>query len=96
MFTAMAYSPACLCRLAVAFTPRPRVLNAPISTSAPLRAGHNKWSKIRHEKGAADRKRGAQNIILARAITNATRSQSISPRPLTRPDYAQVSPPTGS
>ncbi|PKS12936.1 hypothetical protein jhhlp_000277 [Lomentospora prolificans] len=44
-----------------------------LTTSACLRAGHNKWSKIRHEKGAADRKRSTQNIILAKAITDASR-----------------------
>ncbi|KAL2112413.1 hypothetical protein VUR80DRAFT_7650 [Thermomyces stellatus] len=66
----MASGPACFCRSVLSSTPR---LRAAFSTSAPLQAGHNKWSKIRHDKGAADRKRGAQNIILARAITHASR-----------------------
>ena len=69
----MASSPACLRRSLLAYS-RLHV-RAPISTSAHLQAGHNKWSKIRHDKGAADRKRGAQNNLLAKAITDASRSK---------------------
>ncbi|CAI4219515.1 unnamed protein product [Parascedosporium putredinis] len=43
------------------------------TASARLGAGHNKWSKIRHEKGAADRKRSVQNIAFAKAIADASR-----------------------
>lgn len=70
----MASSPACLRRSLLACS-RLHV-RAPISTSARLQAGHNKWSKIRHDKGTADRRRGAQNILLAKAITYASKSKS--------------------
>lgn len=79
----MASSPACLRRSLLACSR----LRAPISTSARLQAGHNKWSKIRHEKGAADRKRGAQNNLLAKAITDASRSKN----PPTSPEATPTS-----
>ena len=36
-------------------------------------SGHSKWSTIKHKKGAADKKRGAEFTKLARAITIAAR-----------------------
>ncbi|KAL5612807.1 hypothetical protein BROUX41_004109 [Berkeleyomyces rouxiae] len=39
-----------------------------LSTSAVLGSGHNRWSKIRHEKGAADRKKQAERNVLAKSI----------------------------
>jgi YebC/PmpR family DNA-binding regulatory protein len=36
-------------------------------------SGHSKWSTIKHKKGAADQKRGAEFTKLARAITIAAR-----------------------
>ena len=36
-------------------------------------SGHSKWASIKHKKGAADAKRGAQFTKLARAITIAAR-----------------------
>lgn len=36
-------------------------------------AGHSKWHKIRHQKGSADKKRGALFSRLAKAITVAAR-----------------------
>ncbi|KAL2886369.1 putative transcriptional regulatory protein C8D2.12c [Ceratocystis lukuohia] len=38
------------------------------NTSAILGSGHNRWSKIRHEKGAADRKKQAERNVLAKSI----------------------------
>ncbi|SPO02738.1 related to M.leprae yfcA protein [Cephalotrichum gorgonifer] len=68
----MASSPACLRRTS-RLVASSAWLKSPISTSSSLHAGHNKWSKIRHDKGAADRKRSALNILLGNAITEASR-----------------------
>jgi YebC/PmpR family DNA-binding regulatory protein len=38
-----------------------------------MMSGHSKWSTIKHKKGAADQKRGAEFTKLARAITIAAR-----------------------
>ncbi|KAI1134919.1 YebC-like protein [Hypoxylon sp. FL0543] len=39
------------------------------TSSSVLRSGHNRWSKIRHEKGAADAKKNAQRSIFAKNLT---------------------------
>ncbi|KAL8297269.1 hypothetical protein RB597_006378 [Gaeumannomyces tritici] len=39
--------------------------------STALSAGHNKWSKIRHEKGAADIKKTALRAQMSKALSNA-------------------------
>ncbi|ORZ29824.1 transcriptional regulator-domain-containing protein [Catenaria anguillulae PL171] len=46
----------------------------PLSTSAPLLAGHNKWSKIRHKKGDTDTKRALMFSRLGREIIAACKS----------------------
>ena len=33
-----------------------------------LQSGHNKWSKIRHEKAAADKKKGNARALIAKNI----------------------------
>ena len=38
-------------------------------SSPILRSGHNKWSKIRHEKAANDAKKNATRTIFAKNIT---------------------------
>lgn len=42
-------------------------------------AGHNKWSKIKHKKGAADAKRGAMFSKLGKAIAVAAREGGTDP-----------------
>ncbi|KAI0834437.1 YebC-like protein [Hypoxylon sp. FL0890] len=37
--------------------------------SSALRSGHNRWSKIRHEKGTADAKKTAQRTVFAKNLT---------------------------
>ncbi|KAI1504240.1 transcriptional regulator TACO1-like protein [Biscogniauxia marginata] len=39
------------------------------ASGAVLRSGHNRWSKIRHEKGAADQKKTAQRMTFAKNLT---------------------------
>ncbi|KAI1444901.1 YebC-like protein [Annulohypoxylon stygium] len=39
------------------------------SSSSLLRSGHNRWSKIRHKKGAADAKKNAQNTNFSKNLT---------------------------
>ncbi|KAI1372971.1 YebC-like protein [Hypoxylon crocopeplum] len=39
------------------------------ASSSVLRSGHNRWSKIRHEKGAADAKKNVQRSIFAKNLT---------------------------
>ncbi|XXH04425.1 hypothetical protein Hte_010839 [Hypoxylon texense] len=41
----------------------------PFSSSAMLFSGHNRWSKIKHEKGAADAKKNAQRSTFAKNLT---------------------------
>lgn len=38
-------------------------------TSAILESGHNKWSKIRHDKAANDLKKNATRTLFAKNIT---------------------------
>ncbi|OTB02274.1 hypothetical protein M426DRAFT_322851 [Hypoxylon sp. CI-4A] len=39
------------------------------TSSSVLRSGHNRWSKIKHEKGAADAKKNAQRSTFAKNLT---------------------------
>ncbi|KAI1206543.1 YebC-like protein [Annulohypoxylon truncatum] len=39
------------------------------SSSSLLSSGHNRWSKIRHKKGAADAKKNVQNTIFSKNLT---------------------------
>lgn len=39
------------------------------SSSAGLQSGHNKWSKIRHDKAANDAKKNAARTLFAKNIT---------------------------
>ncbi|KAI2601899.1 YebC-like protein [Hypoxylon sp. NC1633] len=39
------------------------------ASSFALRSGHNRWSKIKHEKGAADAKKTAQRTTFAKHLT---------------------------
>ncbi|TVY16252.1 putative transcriptional regulatory protein [Lachnellula arida] len=43
------------------------------STSSIVQSGHNRWSKIKHEKGAADAKRSTQNSFFSREIAMASK-----------------------
>lgn len=40
-----------------------------LATSPSLRAGHNRWSKIRHQKGAADAKKTAVISQFTKSLT---------------------------
>jgi transcriptional/translational regulatory protein YebC/TACO1 len=40
-----------------------------LSSSAALLSGHNRWSKIKHEKGAADKKKTASRSVYAKHLT---------------------------
>ncbi|WOO77245.1 putative transcriptional regulatory protein [Vanrija pseudolonga] len=52
--------------------PRPAFARA-LATSAPAASGHNRWSKIRHRKGAADAARGQHWSRLMTAVHMALR-----------------------
>ncbi|KAK8117297.1 uncharacterized protein PG998_005578 [Apiospora kogelbergensis] len=52
----------------------------PFSTSAAQLSGHNKWSKIKHDKGRADAKKSAQRGLLTRDIQLATRLYGPDPK----------------
>ncbi|WWD19186.1 hypothetical protein CI109_103644 [Kwoniella shandongensis] len=49
-----------------------------LSTSTPSFSGHNRWSKIRHKKGAADTARGALFSKLSRDIITCMRPPASS------------------
>ncbi|KAK8849178.1 duf28 domain-containing protein [Apiospora arundinis] len=50
------------------------------STSAAQLSGHNKWSKIKHDKGRADAKKSAQRGLLTKDIQLATRLYGPDPK----------------
>lgn len=50
-----------------------------LSSAAPLQSGHNKWSKIKHEKAAADLKISRQRSFFVRNL--AVLSKRASPHP---------------
>ncbi|KAK8022005.1 hypothetical protein PG993_012772 [Apiospora rasikravindrae] len=56
--------------------PSPR----PFSTTAAHLSGHNKWSKIKHDKGRADAKKSAQRGLLTKDIALATRLYGPDPK----------------
>jgi hypothetical protein len=43
------------------------------STTSTAQSGHNRWSKIKHDKGSADAKKNVQRSIFAREITLASK-----------------------
>lgn len=48
-------------------------VQAQIHSSRSLEAGHNRWSKIRHDKGKNDRERANEYSKLVRAVTEAVK-----------------------
>ncbi|KAI1409552.1 YebC-like protein [Hypoxylon sp. FL1857] len=58
------------------------------TSSSVLRSGHNRWSKIRHEKGAADAKKTAQRSAFAKNLT--LYSKLYGPDPNLNPQLANV------
>lgn len=44
------------------------------STSSVSQSGHNRWSKIRHDKGANDKKRGSAFSKISQEISFASKS----------------------
>ncbi|KAF3065273.1 hypothetical protein GL218_01863 [Daldinia childiae] len=59
-----------------------------LASSAVLNSGHNRWSKIKHEKGAADAKKNAQRSGFAKNLT--LWSQLYGPEPGLNGRLAQV------
>ncbi|TVY47252.1 putative transcriptional regulatory protein [Lachnellula occidentalis] len=49
------------------------------STSSILQSGHNRWSKIKHDKGTADAKRSTQNSFFSREIAMASKFGGADP-----------------
>lgn len=45
-------------------------------SSTTLLSGHNRWSKIKHDKGKADAVKAKQRTIIAKEIINASRRRS--------------------
>ncbi|KAK8076746.1 hypothetical protein PG994_004018 [Apiospora phragmitis] len=54
--------------------------SAGFRTSAAQLSGHNKWSKIKHDKGRADAKKSSQRALLTRGIQLATRLYGPDPK----------------
>ncbi|KAI3337387.1 duf28 domain-containing protein [Xylariaceae sp. AK1471] len=50
-----------------------------LASSAILSSGHNKWSKIKHEKAAADKKKTAQRSSFAKQLTMYTKLYGADP-----------------
>ncbi|KAH8668300.1 transcriptional regulator TACO1-like protein [Xylariales sp. PMI_506] len=50
-----------------------------LSSAKPLFSGHNRWSKIRHEKGAADKKKTAERGMFAKNLTLYSRLYGANP-----------------
>jgi hypothetical protein len=53
--------------------------SAPLTLQQVRFAGHNKWSKIRHSKGAKDANRGAQFAKLGLEIISAVKAGGEDP-----------------
>ncbi|KAI0880830.1 YebC-like protein [Annulohypoxylon maeteangense] len=51
-----------------------------LSSSLLLRSGHNRWSKIRHKKGAADAKKNTQNSNFSKNLTLYSKLFGSDPR----------------
>ncbi|KAL3425846.1 DUF28 domain-containing protein [Phlyctema vagabunda] len=49
------------------------------STTTIAQSGHNRWSKIKHDKGSADAKKNAQRSVLAHEITLCSRLYGSDP-----------------
>jgi hypothetical protein len=45
------------------------------STTSTVQSGHNRWSKIKHDKGKADANKNAQRSILSHEIALASKSK---------------------
>ncbi|GAB7366070.1 hypothetical protein MBLNU230_g7637t1 [Neophaeotheca triangularis] len=54
-----------------------------LSSTIPLLSGHNRWSKIKHDKGKADAAKNRQRSIFASEI--ATASRLFGPEPTSNP-----------
>ncbi|WVW85496.1 hypothetical protein I302_107534 [Kwoniella bestiolae CBS 10118] len=82
----MSLLPTTLLRTTAKAGPSRSVLTIPrppcrcFTTSVPVGSGHNRWSKIRHKKGAADKERGALFAKLSREIITAMKPP-LSPDP---------------
>jgi hypothetical protein len=48
------------------------------STTSAAQSGHNRWSKIKHDKGAVDAKKNVQRSEFSRSIAFASKSKAIS------------------
>jgi hypothetical protein len=46
------------------------------STTLAAQSGHNRWSKIKHDKGAVDAKKNVQRSEFSRLIAFASKSQT--------------------
>ncbi|RKF83248.1 putative transcriptional regulatory protein [Golovinomyces cichoracearum] len=53
--------------------------NRSLSTITTLRSGHNRWSKIKHEKGAADAKKNRVRSSMAGELTLASKLYGSDP-----------------
>lgn len=48
------------------------------SSTSAVRSGHNRWSKIKHDKGAVDAKKNVQRSEFSKSIAFASKSQPSS------------------
>jgi hypothetical protein len=55
--------------------PSTRLYPCLFSTSSVSQSGHNRWSKIRHDKGANDAKRGSAFSKISQEITYASKCE---------------------
>ncbi|EPQ61936.1 BgtA-20147 [Blumeria graminis f. sp. tritici] len=60
------------------------------STGLSLRSGHNRWSKIKHDKGAADAKKNRLRSSLAHELALASRRVVYGPDPAMNPRLATL------
>ncbi|KAF8865725.1 DUF28-domain-containing protein [Acephala macrosclerotiorum] len=58
------------------------------STSSTAQSGHNRWSKIKHDKGSADAKKNAERSIFSRGIALASKLYGGDPN--TNPRLATI------
>ena len=47
------------------------------STTATVQSGHNRWSKIKHDKGAADMKKNVLRSQYSKEITLASKRTGV-------------------
>ncbi|KAI9756971.1 MAG: hypothetical protein M4579_003629 [Chaenotheca gracillima] len=50
-----------------------------LSAAAIVRSGHNRWSKIKHDKGKADERKNKQRSVLADELAQASRLYGADP-----------------